>query len=113
MVRYLIDVNLPYYFKLWDDPAYIHQLDINPSAKDKEIWQYAKEHQLTIITKDSDFSNRIVLSTPPPKVIHLKIGNMKMKDFYDIISSCWQEVIELNEDHKLINVYKDKIEAIR
>jgi predicted nuclease of predicted toxin-antitoxin system len=82
MVKYLIDVNLPYYFSLWNDEKFIHQKDNNDEAKDDEIWKYALDNDLTIITKDSDFSNKILFHEPPPKVIHLKFGNLKMKDFF-------------------------------
>lgn len=42
MPKYLIDVNLPYYFSLWDSSDYIHQIDLDPKAKDKDIWSYAR-----------------------------------------------------------------------
>lgn len=43
MPDFLIDVNLPYHFSLWNNPAYIHQIDINDSWTDFQIWEYAKE----------------------------------------------------------------------
>ena len=113
MAKYLIVVNLPYYFGLWNASEYIHQTDVNPLAKDQVIWEYAKENSLTIITKDSDFSNRILFKDPPPKVIHIKIGNVSMKEFHRLINSCWKDVVKMSESHKLVNVYKDKIEGIK
>ncbi len=65
---------------------YVHQLDINPNAKDKEIWQYALEQSLIIVTKDSDFSNRTLLSVPPPKVVHIRLGNRSMKDTESLVT---------------------------
>lgn len=44
-------------------------------AEDHEIWDYAKEHDFTIITKDSDYDDLSVVKGSPPKVIWLKIGN--------------------------------------
>ncbi len=38
MVRYLIDVNLPYCFSLWNNEKYIHQRNIDPKWKDIKIW---------------------------------------------------------------------------
>lgn len=113
MLKYLIDANLPYYFSLWDDEEYVHQKDIDPAWSDTQIWEYAKTLNLTIITKDTDFSNRIIISQPPPRVIHIKFGNMKMKDFYIKISSVWEEVIKLSDRNKLVNVFYDKIETIK
>lgn len=112
MPKYLIDVNLPYYFSLWNTSDYIHQIDIDPKAKDKDIWKYARKQSLIIITKDSDFSSRVLLSTPPPKVIHIRIGNRSMKEFHRIIDKCWQEVLHLIENHKLVTIYENQIEGM-
>ena len=78
MEKYLIDVNLPYRFIHWKSKEYIHQREINAKMADSFIWNYALENNLTIVTKDADFSERILLHTPPPKVIHFKTGNMKI-----------------------------------
>lgn len=112
MAKYLVDVNLPYYFSLWNSSDYIHQKDINDEASDEEIWLYAKENQLTIISKDSDFSNKILYRTPPPRVIHIRFGNMKMKDFFAKMSKVWPDVIILSEQYKLVSVYEDRIEGL-
>lgn len=57
---FLIDVNLPYKFKPWGNEKFIHVRDINDEWSDSQIWLYAKENKLTIVTKDVDFSNRII-----------------------------------------------------
>jgi predicted nuclease of predicted toxin-antitoxin system len=111
MLKYLIDANLPYRFSLWHAETYIHQFDIQFDAEDFEIWQYAKERNLTIITKDADFSERISLATPPPRVIHLRTGNMNMRDFHQFVTSIWSEVEELSNEYKLVVVFNNKIEA--
>lgn len=112
MAKYLIDVNLPYYFSLWNSSDYIHQKDINDEASDEEIGIFAKENQLTIISKDSDFSNKILYRTPPPKVIHIRFGNMKMKDFFAKMSKIWPDVLTMNEHCKLVSVYEDRLEGL-
>ncbi|KGO92469.1 DUF5615 family PIN-like protein [Flavobacterium subsaxonicum] len=113
MADFLIDVNLPYYFSLWNTENFVHQKDINDEWSDEQIWRYAQENDMTIITKDSDFSNKILLRQPPPKVIHIRFGNMKMKDFYDTTSKLWNDILILNESNKLVNVFKNRIEAIQ
>ena len=112
MKKYLIDSNLPYYFSLWNNESFIHQHDIDSKWKDNQIWDYAKKNNLTIITKDSDFSERIINLEPPPKVIQIKLGNIKMKEFHKIITEMWGEILELNETNKLVNVFKNRIEGI-
>ncbi len=113
MAKYLIDINLPYYFSLWNHEDYIHQSDILNTAEDAEIWQYAKENNLTILSKDADFSNRILLAQPPPRVIHIRIGNASVREFHNILNLIWDDVLTLSESHKLVTVFKDKVEAMK
>jgi len=110
--EYLIDVNLPYYFSFWEGEKFVHQADLGVTWSDEKIWKYARKHNLTVITKDSDFSNRIIMTNPPPKVIHLKIGNMKLNQLYDFLSKHWDEILKLSEKSKLVNVYEDKLYSI-
>ncbi|KAA5544009.1 DUF5615 family PIN-like protein [Adhaeribacter rhizoryzae] len=112
MAQFLVDANLPYYFSLWHNEQFIHQIDLGDSWTDEQIWQYAKENNLTIITKDADFSNRILLKEPPPKVIHMRIGNLKMRDFFLLITKVWEQIEVLNKDYKLVNVFQDRLEGI-
>jgi len=62
MRQFLIDANLPYYFSIWHGANYTYVQDIEPSWSDSEIWRYAAAHNLVIVTKDSDFSDRVLLS---------------------------------------------------
>ncbi|MEK7432604.1 MAG: DUF5615 family PIN-like protein [Cyanobacteriota bacterium] len=112
MTKFLIDVNLPYYFSLWNNEDFIHQKNIDDSWADEKIWEYSKINNLTIITKDSDFSNKILFKKPPPKVIHIRFGNMRMNDFFITLGNLWPEILELNKEFKLVNVFKDRIEGI-
>lgn len=45
------------------------------SASDSEIWQYAKDNGFVIVSRDSDFQERALVSGHPPQVIWLKIPN--------------------------------------
>ena len=112
MERYLIDANLPYYFSLWQDEQYVHVIDLDPHMKDSDIWAYAKKHGYTIVTKDTDFSDMAMLDISPPRVIHIKLGNMKMKQFHEMISDIWEKVIVMSREYKLVRVYSDRLEGI-
>jgi predicted nuclease of predicted toxin-antitoxin system len=112
MAKFLIDANLPYRFSLWHGPDYIHVFDLNDQWSDWEIWDYAKLHNLIIVTKDADFYDRILLSEPPPKVVHLQIGNMRMRDLFAFLNSVWPHIQMLSESHKLVVVRKSEIEAV-
>lgn len=113
MKKYLIDANLPRKIKIWQTDEFEFVSLINDEWKDSEIWEYARQNDLTIVTKDADFSHRIMISRQPPKVIHIKIGNMKLKDFEAAIEKNWKTVEKISETHKLVNVFSDRIEAVK
>lgn len=112
MPRYLIDVNLPYYFSLWKGGEFIHQKDLGDEWTDDEIWEYARDNDLVIISKDADFSHRVIANDPPPKVIHIRFGNVRMNEFHRVLQSLWPDAQLLIEDHRLVNIYHDRVEAI-
>jgi len=112
MTGYLFDENLP--LKIQFEPSHpiTHVSVLGKSPSDGEIWRYAEQNDLVIVTKDSDFSDRIIISSPPPRVIHLRFGNMSRKDFHTYLSKVWPRVEKLMETHKLVNIYIDKLEGI-
>ncbi len=112
MAKYLVDVNLTRFFALWNSSEYEFVANINDEMKDSEVWQYAKEHALTIISKDADFREMILANDPPPKFIHIKLGNMKMAAFHQKLTEIWDEVCDMSERYKLTVVYHDRIEGI-
>ncbi|MFV0337646.1 MAG: DUF5615 family PIN-like protein [Chthoniobacterales bacterium] len=91
----------------------IHATDLGKSISDSDIWTHAKEHSLVIVSKDSDFSNRIMVSSPPPWIVHLRTGNLRKHDYHAFLKHVWPQVETLLPASKLINVYFDRIEAIQ
>lgn len=113
MAKYLIDVNLPYYFGLWNNSDFIYVKDIDDTLSDELIWNFALENKLIILTKDADFSIKLLYKGSPPKVVHFKIGNMRIKDFHNLIAKVWIDVEFFLIENSLINIYIDRIEAIK
>lgn len=73
-----------YYFALWNNPDFIHVNDFDDSWSDDKIWDYAKQNNLVIVTKDADFSLKVLYNGSPPKVVHFKTGNLKIRSFYEL-----------------------------
>ena len=44
---------------------------------DKQIWEFAKLNDYTIVTQDSDFNDLNILFGFPPKIIWVRTGNLK------------------------------------
>lgn len=110
---YIVDANLPCYFELWNNPRFVHVKNLNDEWTDEEIWEYSKENDLIIISKNADFSNKIVVKSPPPKVIHIKVGNLKIRDLHKFLNDNWPAIEKKIKKFKLLNVYNDRIEGIK
>ena len=108
----LIDDNLPMSLVLPSVlPAY-HATDFGENPTDTELWNLASERALVVITKDADFSNRILLGSSPPWIVHLRLGNLRLKDLIQQLTLLWPEVEVLLPRHKLVTVLHDRIEAV-
>jgi predicted nuclease of predicted toxin-antitoxin system len=59
---------------LYPDSAHLRDCGLR-GASDSEVWQFAAENGFTIVSKDSDFSQRSYLLGGAPKVVWLRIGN--------------------------------------
>ena len=108
----ILDENLPGNLSLHTSLPIQHTSALGKSPSDSLIWQHAREHDLVIVTKDADFSDRMILSSPPPRVVHLRIGNMRIRDLREFVASAWPQVEALLHNHKLLNVDHDSIDVV-
>lgn len=65
------------------------------TATDREVWDFARSEGFTIVTKDSDFNELVVLKGAPPSVIWIRVGN------------CTTDAIE-----QLLKEHRDAIDAL-
>jgi predicted nuclease of predicted toxin-antitoxin system len=59
---------------------------------DQAVWEYAKAHGFTLVSKDGDFYQRSLLLGAPPKVIWLCLGNCTRPQLLNLLL-CHQEEI--------------------
>ena len=74
-MKFLIDENLPDNVNIWSSKDFLHVTKIGNSLKDSSIWDIAEKNNSIILTKDTDFHERMLYRTPPPKVTLFKLGN--------------------------------------
>jgi predicted nuclease of predicted toxin-antitoxin system len=79
-MRFLLDANLSWRIKdvlkhHYNDCLHVDNIGLQVPATDKQIWKYAEENALIIITNDEDFVDLINLKGFPPKVVLLRVGN--------------------------------------
>jgi predicted nuclease of predicted toxin-antitoxin system len=90
-VRLLFDQNLSRRLvRLLADvyPDSQHVVDVHlDAADDRAVWEFAKEHGLTIVSKDADFRQLSFLFGHPPKTVWLRIGNSPTSVAADLLRS--------------------------
>ena len=111
MVKYLIDENLPVFFPVKKTEEFIHVSLLPLVDSDSDIWEYALKNELVIITKDADFYYRSLSSKKYPKVVWIRIGNLKKKPFNSFIESIWLDVEEMLFYNSFIIINENTIEG--
>ena len=88
-MRFLYDENLPPRLMRSLErvfPGSIHVREVGLQAADDEVvWSYAREHELTICSKDADFHQRSFLYGHPPKVVWIRRGNCSTCEIEDLL----------------------------
>jgi predicted nuclease of predicted toxin-antitoxin system len=112
MNGFLFDENLPSQIRFVPSLPISHTSQIGPRPTDSQIWEFARGANLVIVSKDADFSQRIIKSTPPPWVVHIRFGNLRRNDFHAILGQMWPRIETMVKTHKMLNVYQDRIEGV-
>lgn len=78
-MKLLLDANLSHHLGRVLEryfPGSTHVRDVGLArAADDTIWQYARDHEFTVVSKDSDFHQRSLTLGAPPKFIWVRVGN--------------------------------------
>lgn len=110
--KFLVDVNLPKYFKFFNKPEFEHVVDLNPQMQDDEIWNYALSNNLIILTKDVDFHFKYLSQKDTPKIIYFQLGNITLKELHKYFQDNWEYLIQLIENNSFIIATKNDIKVI-
>ena len=112
MKGFLFDENLPARLRFSPKLPLTHAAALGANPSDTQLWEFARANRLAIVSKDADFSERIIAQTPPPWVVHLRFGNLRRLEFHALLARVWPQVESLLRSHKLVNVHPDRLEGI-
>jgi len=101
-MKLLLDQNLSprlvhWLADLYPNSIHVAQVELDRSL-DQEIWDYARQHDYIIVTKDVDFSEFSILQGFPPKVIWIRRGNCSTQDIEIILRENFDAIKVMNED---------------
>lgn len=107
MHKLLFDQNLSYRIlkqieHLFPDSNHVRHLQLD-QADDLTVWQFAKENNFHIVSKDNDFNNINTVYGFPPKVIWLRTGNITTQGIIDLFRKK-NEVIHAFLDKKKLGL---------
>jgi len=111
--NFLVDVNLPKYFKYFNEDNFIFVADLNPKMSDEEVWNYALKNNLVILSKDADFYHRFLTSHSGPKVIYFHLGNHTLQGLHNYFEKNWYRIVENLKTSSLIIAEKNRIQVIK
>lgn len=111
-MKFLVDVNLPRNFKFFNRSDFFFVSDLNVRTSDSEIWNHAIENDFVILTKDTDFFSRSLLSQTKPKVIYFRIGNMKIDELHRYFEIYWKQLEKAIENNFLVIADTNKVSII-
>lgn len=101
-MRFIVDVNLPKLFKFFNTPDFEFVIDYDARWSDTEIWNYAISNNLIILTKDTDFLNKCLLSDIKAKVVYFDLGPFKLNELHLYFSDNWETIIKAIQDNTLV-----------
>jgi predicted nuclease of predicted toxin-antitoxin system len=64
---------------------------------DKDVWEYARQNEFIIVTKDADFSDMSLVSGFPPKIVWIRRGNCSTRDIETLLRESYDAIEALSE----------------
>lgn len=98
-MRFLIDAQLPPVLgRLLSQRGHLaeHVTDIGPAdMPDRELWQYAIDHDAVLITKDEDFATLLLMRGPSPVIVWVRIPNTRRQALLAWFEPLIDTIVEL------------------
>lgn len=68
----------------YPDSQHVFLLNMG-EADDREIWNYAQQHNFVVVTRDSDYNDLSLIRGFPPKVIWVRRGNCSTAEIESLL----------------------------
>ncbi|NJM72651.1 MAG: DUF5615 family PIN-like protein [Scytonema sp. RU_4_4] len=82
---------------VYPDSNHVYLLGLD-TAEDNMLWEYARDNDYIIVTKDSDFQELTMIRGFPPKVVWIRRGNCTTGDIESMLRLHIEDVKTLSED---------------
>lgn len=83
-------------------PGSVHVSNVGlGTASDQIVWEFARQNDYMIATKDADFSELGLLLGFPPKVIWIRRGNTSTHDIEALLRENFESIVALSDDPEI------------
>jgi predicted nuclease of predicted toxin-antitoxin system len=114
-MKFIIDAHLPKSiaaFFYGHDVIHTSELEEGNRTKDKLINSLSVLEDRTLITKDNDFYYSYIAAHRPPKLVLVKLGNMRLKELKEYFERNASRLIELLKEHSFLVLEKENIRVL-
>ncbi len=111
-MRFLFDQNISHRILKLIPEKYFESITVKKegllNAEDRQIWDFAKQHNYIIVTQDSDFNNLTSLYGFPPKIIWIRTGNLNTQTIANILIEYSIEIEKFvaNQQYGCFEIFK-------
>ena len=101
-MRLLLDQNLSPRLKsvlidLYPETLHVRDAGLE-SADDIDVWSFAREQELMIVSKDSDFRQFSFMYGHPPKVVWIRRGNCSTAEIASLLRDRYDDIATFHND---------------
>jgi predicted nuclease of predicted toxin-antitoxin system len=86
--------------ELFPSSVHVYKLGLD-QVEDRQVWQYAKTNDFTIVTKDGDYNELMILFGFPPKIIWIRRGNCSTNEIENILRNHYLDIHDLTNTESL------------
>lgn len=84
---------------LYPDSQHVYTIGL-AEVDDRVVWEYARDNDFIIVSKDADYSDLSMLLGSPPKAIWIRRGNCKTTDIAEILRLHRNDIQTLADDEE-------------
>ncbi|ELS33574.1 MAG: DUF5615 family PIN-like protein [Pseudanabaena sp.] len=91
---------------LFPESTHVYTLGMG-QEDDLNIWKYALSNDFTIVTRDSDYNELLVLKGFPPKVIWIRRGNCSTNEIETMLRSHIEDIqlLAIDQTFGILTLY--------
>ena len=112
-MKFLVDAHLPYGLvralrNAGHDARHTRELPQGNATSDATICRVATEEGCVVVSKDRDFYDSLLLRGEPPKLLLIRVGNLRKADLTELFTQRLSQLIVLLEQNDLVELERDE-----